>query len=122
MSRSVKDVLQHEYSTIQTNINRIKPHCPNGGGNRDVLNLQFEHLAMVEALLSIADDPDLAGELCREWLCRAQDTHMRVSEGHLHDPKRNDIWWQTKDQIQYLSYLLCRIQNYWRANGADYCR
>jgi hypothetical protein len=110
MTQFVKNVLLRERSTIQTNINRIEPHCTNGRGNRDMLNVQVEHLEMVEALLLVAHDPELTAQICHRWLRTAAQTHANASGGHFSDPQRNDLWWQSLDQIQYVSYLLNRIE------------
>ena len=108
------DYLQREHHLIESNIDRLlrgletyqDPNDPRNAGQRAMLAIQREHLALIEEMQAHVGDPAEVLTLCALQLAQTAMEHekSRLHE-HSHDGRHSDDWWKTLGRLDYLGKL-----------------
>ena len=111
---TLADYLQREHHRIEGNIDRLErglttyddPNDPCADGQRAMLDIQRDHLALLEEMQQNIERPAEVLSLCALELAQAVIEHdeSRLHE-HSHNGRHCDSWWQTLGRLDYLSKL-----------------
>ena len=117
--KDVKPFLTHELSQIQNNIARLKRSLegiskdnPRGDGQRTMLAVQYDHYAVVSELISFADDCLDVEVICLMRLYEAIAQYESVARHDTnHGGMHCDDWWHNLNRVEYLTYLMQKINH-----------
>ena len=116
---SLPEYLNHEHHLVEANISRMMggldtleqdPESPDTLGQRALLEIQFQHLALIEDLQKHADNPADVLNMCAARLMLATMVHERAGfHDHNHDGRHGDAWWDSLGRQDYLSNITHHI-------------
>jgi hypothetical protein len=134
---SITQMLDHEHQRIEQLQASLREYIDkqtqqSGGDNhavelaRELLDLEKEHLILLDILARVADEPQTALYFCRGWLIDASMRHALTtptfmvngsgnghSNGHTNgngskyaNGSGRDTWWHTLSRSRYIEHLM----------------
>ena len=118
---TLPEYLNHQHHLIEANIDRLMngladleqdPELPDTLGQRALLEIQFQHLALIEDLQKNAGDPAAVLNMCAARLMLATMVHERArNHDHDHNGRHCDAWWDSLGRLSYLNKITHHIVN-----------